>query len=246
MVGSAGPAKTPEVSLLLPTLDEAPCLRVIADGILEALRPYSVEILVIDDDSADGTPQVVRELAATGPFRLLERHGVRGLSSAVLAGIAATVAPVVVVMDADGSHPPELLPALIEPIRSGRAEFVLASRHVPGGDMGRMNGLRRALSGGAALLARPLAGVHDPMSGFFAVRREVLARAKLRPLGFKIGLEILVKCRPRPVLEVPFSFGDRVAGKSKLGRRVIGAYLRHLARLYGWWFTGIGRASSTR
>lgn len=236
----------PGVSVILPTLDEAACLRAIAERIVGALRPYAYEVVVVDDESRDGTPEVVRSLAERGPFRLLERHGVRGLSSAVLDGIAASRGEIVVVMDADGSHPPELLPRIIDPVRLRAAEFVLASRHVPGGDVGEMARGRRALSAGAALLARPLAHVKDPMSGFFAVRRSVLERAPLRPLGFKIGLEILVKCRPSPIEEVPFTFADRIAGESKLGTRVIGAYLRHLARLYAWRVSVVGRASSTR
>ena len=236
----------PDVSVVIPTLDEADCLRAIGDRLVRALAPYRAEILVVDDASDDGTPEVVGELARRGPFQLLERTGTRGLSSAVLDGIARTSGPVVVVMDADGSHPPELLPQLIDPVRAGAAEFVLASRHVPGGDVGDMARGRLLISRGASLLARPLAKVKDPMSGFFAVRREVLARARLRPLGFKIGLEVLVKCRPRPIREVPFTFGDRIAGESKLGHRVIGAYLRHLVRLYGWRIAGVGRASSTR
>jgi dolichol-phosphate mannosyltransferase len=149
-------------------------------------------------------------------------------------------------MDADGSHPPELIPRLVDPVRSGAAEFALASRHIAGGDMGDMNRMRRTISAGASLLARPLAPVKDPMSGFFAVRRTILDRATLRPLGFKIGLEILVKCRPRPIVEIPFVFQERVYGVSKLGSRVIGSYLRHVARLYAWRIAGGTRASRTR
>jgi dolichol-phosphate mannosyltransferase len=236
----------PEVSVLLPTINEAGSLRVIAGPLLAALAPYRSEILVIDDASTDGTAEVVGQLAERGPFRLLERREERGLSSAVLAGIAATTGPIIVVMDADGSHPPELLSRLIDPVRSNAAEFALASRHIPGGDVGQMSATRRAISSGAALLARPLANVKDPMSGFFCVRRDILGRATLRPLGFKIALEILVKCRPRPVVEVPFGFRDRVYGESKLGSRVIGSYLRHVARLYAWRIAGGRAASSTR
>ncbi len=236
----------PEISVVLPTLREAGSLRLIGPRIADALRPYRAEVLVVDDDSGDGTPGAVDELARTGPFRLYTRRGARGLASAVIAGFERTTGPIVAVLDADGNHPPEILPALVEPIRRGEAEFTLASRNVPGGNSGTMRATRRGISGGAALLARPLTGVRDPMSGYFAFRRAVLDRAPLNPVGYKIALEILVKCRPRPVREVPFVFGTRVAGESKLGAGVIGAYLRHLGRLYGYRLAHPGWASSTR
>lgn len=239
-------AEGPEISVVLPTLREAPALRVVGPVLLDVLRPFSAEVLVVDDDSRDGTEGVVAELAEHGPIRLLVRRGKRGLASAVLDGVAATTGRIVVVMDADGSHPPALLPALVAPVRDGAAELVLASRHVPGGDPGDMVRWRRWISDAAGALARPLTGVRDPMSGYFAVRRDVLLRGPLRPLGYKIALEILVKSRPRPVREVPFRFGDRVAGESKLGSLVIGSYLRHLGRLYAFRLSRIGRTSSTR
>ncbi|MGB6442451.1 MAG: hypothetical protein WBF81_04050, partial [Thermoplasmata archaeon] len=105
---------------------------------------------------------------------------------------------------------------------------------------------RRTVSAAARWLARPLTGVRDPMSGFFAVRRSILGRAPLTPVGYKIALEILVKCRPRPYVEVPFAFQPRLAGHSKLGRRVVANYVRHLARLYAFELTPRRRASSTR
>jgi len=137
-------------------------------------------------------------------------------------------------MDADGSHPPETIPSLVDPVRFGQAELVLASRHLPGASSPGLGGFRRLISTGAALLARPLTPVSDPMSGFFALKRCVAERARLEPTGFKIGLEILVRCRPSPVLEVPFRFGSRLAGSSKLGSGQIVRYLRHLSRLYLW------------
>ncbi|EQD49560.1 dolichyl-phosphate beta-D-mannosyltransferase precursor, partial [mine drainage metagenome] len=104
----------------------------------------------------------------------------------------------------------------------------------------------RLLSTGAALLARPLVSVRDPMSGFFALRRSILDRRPLAPIGYKIGLEILVKCRPAPIVEIPIEFRPRLAGESKLARGEIGRYLRHVGRLYGWRLGGPQRASSTR
>ncbi|MCI4330987.1 MAG: polyprenol monophosphomannose synthase [Thermoplasmata archaeon] len=238
----------PAVSVILPTYNERESLRLLAPRLLAALTPYSSEILVVDDDSPDGTGALVEELAHSGPFRRLRRPGRLGLASAVLEGFSKARGRVLVVMDADGSHPPETIPSLVEPILSGDAEFVLASRKLPGGSSPGLRGTRKAISWIASSLARPLTSVSDPMSGFFAVARPVLDRARLTPLGFKIALEVLVKCRPGPLVEVPFCFESRVAGNSKLDRRQIGGFIRHLWRLYVWRASGrvSGRASSTR
>lgn len=235
-----------EVSLVLPTYNERECLERIHDRVDAALAPYRHEVIIVDDQSPDGTADTARRLGETGPYRLLSRPAKSGLSSAVLDGCRLAQGAIVAVMDADGSHPPERLPALIEPIRSGQAEFVLASRRVPGGSEQGLPALRRLVSWGATLLARPLAHVHDPMSGFFAVRRDVLGRAPLTPTGFKVGLEILVKCRPTPALEIPYQFGARLAGESKLGPNTIALYGEHVLRLYRWRFFNGRTASRTR
>src|SRR5580700_991347 len=190
-----------EVSVVIPTLHEREAIGLLAPRIAEALRPYRYEVVVVDDDSGDGTAEEVQRIAAQLPWRLYVRRGERGLASAVILGI-----------DADGSHPPEVLPSLIQPVLAGTAEMTIASRNVPGGSSPGLVGSRRALSRGAAVLARPLTSVKDPMSGFFAVRRDVLVRGQLEPLGYKIVLEILVKCRPSPTLEIPFVFAARSAG----------------------------------
>ncbi len=236
-----------EVSVVIPTYNERGALRLLDPRLRMALAGFDAEIVVVDDASPDGTAQLVRDLTETGGrYRLIERSGRLGLASAVLEGFERSVGTSIAVMDADGSHPPELLPGLLDPIRTERAEFVLASRWVRGGSAPGLVGTRRAVSWGAAVLARPLVSVKDPMSGFFAFRRRVLSRAQLAPVGFKIGLEIMVKCRPDPVWEVPFRFDVRVAGKSKLGRGEVGGYLRHLARLYLWRLGQVGRTSNTR
>jgi dolichol-phosphate mannosyltransferase len=235
-----------EISLVLPTYNERECVERLHDRIEAALRPYRHEMIVVDDNSPDGTADVVRGLAATGPYRLVSRPRRAGLSSAVLDGCHVAEGRIVVVMDADGSHPPELLPELIRPIQTGQAEFALGSRRVRGGSDEGLRAVRWLMSWMATAPARALTWVHDPMSGFFAVRRDVLDRAQLMPTGFKVALEILVKCRPHPIVEVPFHFGRRLAGESKLGPLVIALYGRHLMRLYRWRFLDGGRASSTR
>jgi dolichol-phosphate mannosyltransferase len=235
-----------EVSLVLPTYNERQCVEQLHDRIEAALQPYRYEVIVVDDNSPDGTADVVRGMTATRPYRLVSRPGRAGLSSAVLDGCHVAGGRIVVVMDADGSHPPEVLPELIRPIQAGQAEFTLGSRRVRGGSDEGLGAVRWLTSWMATVPTRGLTRVRDPMSGFFAVRRDVLDRAHLTPTGFKVGLEILVKCHPRPVVEIPFRFGERLAGQSKMRPVVIASYGRHLMRLYRWRFLDGGRASSTR
>jgi dolichol-phosphate mannosyltransferase len=236
----------PDVSVVIPTLNERDSVGLLAPRIASALHDVSYEVVVVDDDSSDGTAAEVERIATEMPWRIHVRHGERGLASAVILGMHDAVGRVIVGIDADGSHPPEAIPALIAPILDGRAEMTVASRNVAGGSAPGLATGRRVLSWGASLLARPLTSVKDPMSGYFAVRRDVLARAGLAPIGYKIVLEILVKCRPSPVLEVPYVFGSRLAGESKLGSGEVGRYVQHLGRLYAWSATGRKRASTTR
>ncbi|MCI4363290.1 MAG: polyprenol monophosphomannose synthase [Thermoplasmata archaeon] len=235
-----------ELTVLLPTYNERAALEMLAARLEAASGAWESEILVVDDSSPDGTSAWVRNRASSGRWRLLERPGRAGLASAVLDGFRLAQGDVIAVMDADGSHPPESLAALVEPIRRKEAEMTVGSRHIPGGSDLGLQGTRRLISGGAALLARPVARSTDPMSGFFALDRRILDRAALAPVGYKIGLEVLVKCRPSPVLEVPFRFSRRVAGESKLGGVEILHYVRHLIRLYRWKISASHLASSTR
>ena len=235
-----------EVSVILPTLQEHDALALLRTRIDAALSGYAAEVIVVDDDSRDGTIELLASWLPPPPHRLVLRRGVRGLGSAVVEGFRAAQGSIVVVMDADGSHPPEVLPKLIEPIRRGDAAFVLGSRLVPGGSAPGLSLTRGLISRSARRLSRPLTAVSDPMSGFFAVRRSDLPMDQLAPIGYKIALEVLVKGRPAPVVEVPFEFGPRLAGRSKLDRRQMGLYLRHLARLYLWRARGRGRAFRTR
>ncbi len=236
----------PSFSVVLPTYNERRSLEILEPRLRAAVGGFGGEIVVVDDNSPDGTAALVAELARRGTFVLLERAARLGLASAVLEGIGHAGSEVVAVMDADGSHPPELLPALVSPIRDGRAEFVLASRHLPGARSEGLTGVRRVISRGAQALARPLTPVSDPMSGFFAFDRRILSRATLAPTGYKIALEVLVRCRPRPVLEVPYAFAPRLAGESKLGGDQLRQYLRHLGRLYAFRLFGARRAATTR
>lgn len=235
----------PRISVILPTYNERESLEILRPQLFAALAPLNAEIVVVDDHSPDGTAAFARSLEGPVPISVLERPAKLGLASAVLDGFGRARGAILVVMDADGSHPPETVPRLVAAIEAG-AEFALGSRWVRGGSGRGLSWWRRIISSGARVLARPIARVRDPMSGFFAVRREILARGPLTPIGYKIGLEILVKCRPHPIVEVPLDFRPRVAGVSKLGTGEIGNYVRHVAQLYWWRLFGRSRASRTR
>jgi dolichol-phosphate mannosyltransferase len=230
----------PEISLIIPTLNEAENLPLLIPRIAAAMAGRSYEILIVDDNSRDATPAVCEELAHTYPVRLITREQPKdGLSGAVLRGMAMARGDSLVVMDADLQHPPEKLPALLEPLDSKQADFVLGSRYVPGGSTGGEWSLFRKINSQAAtLLARPFSGTtHDPMSGFFALKRQTYQQAqRLTPLGYKIGLELMCKCRVKNVREIPIHFAERTRGKSKLTFKEQVRYAEHLSRLYDFTF----------
>jgi dolichol-phosphate mannosyltransferase len=230
----------PLISVIVPTYREAESLPALIDR-LAALRSTSLpslELLIVDDDSQDGTESLIAQRA--DPWvRLIVRKTERGLSAAVLAGLAQARGEYLVVMDADSSHPPEVIPTMIAAIDDG-AEFVVGSRYVAGGSTPDNWGILRVVNSRiATYLARPLTRVSDPMSGFFALPRRVLSRAESpSPLGYKIGLELLVRCGCKDVREIPIHFANRLHGNSKLtlGQQLL--YLRHLGRLYRFKLVG--------
>ena len=190
------------------------------------------EIVIIDDNSPDGTGSFAEELGERFDVKVVHRAGKLGLSTAVMEGFERASGDLLVVMDADLSHPPEAIPQMVEKIRSGSAQMVVGSRYVKGGKVENWPIHRRLVSKGATLLARGLTKVKDPMSGFFALERRVIDGVELNPIGYKIGLEILVKGKYERVEEVPITFADRKAGKSKLGASVYLKYIDHCIRLY--------------
>jgi dolichol-phosphate mannosyltransferase len=227
------PEAPPDVTVVLPTYNERDSLPSLLRALGEVLprQGFRSEVLVVDDDSPDGTAEVARSMPMPVPLTVRVRKGERGLASAILLGLREARGRVAVVMDADGSHPVGTVPPLARAILGREAEMALASRYMRGGETRDWPLGRRLISHGATFLARPLTSARDPMSGFFAVDRSILDRTSLDPVGYKIALEILVRSRPFPIKEVPFVFTERSVGQSKMGTREIARYLRHLGRL---------------
>jgi len=229
-----------EVSIVVPTLNEAANLPALMRRIDATMAGRSYEVLIVDDSSTDDTYDVCSTLSREYPLHLFVRtKPENGLSGAVLYGLARARGNLLLVMDADLQHPPEQIPDLLGPLERNEAEFVIGSRYVAGGSTdGKWGALRRLNSWVATFLARPFAGhTRDPMSGFFALSRETYERAgRLNPIGYKIALELMCKCRVRKVCEVPIHFGIREAGESKLSVRQQVRYLDHLSRLYDFSF----------
>ena len=231
--------EAPQVSVVLPTYCEAESLPSLVPVIVSELGRAGLrcEIVIVDDDSPDGTEAVALKLAEQYPVRVERRRGVRGLATAVLRGVTLSRAPVCVVMDADGSHPVSALPEMVRLIAEDKADVVVGSRHVPGGGSRDWPLSAQLKSQLAASLAFGLTSLTDPTTGLMAVKRELVQRLiaadALDPVGWKIVLEVVVKAAPLRVAEVPIVFEDRALGQSKQSLRVYGQYLAHLAKLYG-------------
>ncbi len=233
-------APVPRVSIIVPAFREAPNIQSLVERAFSATRAAGIdsELIIVDDDSNDGTESVVGQLEQGYPVRLIVRKGVRGLSSAVLTGFECARADRFVVLDADLQHPPEMIPELVRRLDEPGCDFVLATRYRgEGGIDSDWPMWRRLGSTFATLLARPLASLSDPMSGYFGIDRTVWRRAaKLDPVGYKIALELYVKCRCRNPAEVPIRFATRKAGHSKAGLYEGLRYLQHLFGLYRFRF----------
>ena len=224
----------PSLSIVVPTFLEAESLPRLVPALIEALEPegHRPEIIVVDDGSTDGTPDVARRLARSDPVRLIERRGRRGLATAVIEGFDAARADVLVVLDADGSHPVSAVPKLVEAVRGGEAAIAVGSRHVAGGGFREWPLFCRLKSRFAAFFARGLTDLRDPTSGLMALRRDLYETLELDPIGWKIVLEVVVRAAPAPWVEIPIVFETRTHGVSKQTPWILMQYLRHCARLY--------------
>lgn len=221
------------ISIIIPTYKERDNITPLIERIHANLNSHHYEIVIVDDNSNDGTAELVATLSQKYPVRIIVRTNKRGLASAVVDGIAQSTSEAVIVMDADLQHPPEVLPEIVKALQAH--DFVMASRYVKGGSPGKWTLSRRIVSFVANLMALPLAfKINDRMSGFFGFKRAVVNTETLSPTGWKIGLEILVRSKFKSPTEVPFTFTTRARGESKLSRRIILQYLQQLIDLYSF------------
>ena len=222
------------IDVVIPTFHEVENVGPLVERLRRVRNTHGLSLYVtfVDDNSQDGIDEAVRELGENW-VQLIVRKSERGLSTAVIHGIERTRHEFIVVMDADLSHPPERIPDLIRELREG-SDFVVGSRYVEGGSTDDNWGFLRWLNSRVAtLLARPFTKIKDPMSGFFALRRSTFEGARdLNPIGYKIGLELIVKCRCKRVTEIPIHFEDRIHGESKLTFAEQLRYIQHIRRLY--------------
>ena len=218
-------------SIVVPTYKEAENIIPLTERIDYSLKKAKIayEIVIVDDDSDDGISDIVNKIGTKYNIKIKIRKNEKGLASAVIEGIKISNGDIITVMDADLSHPPEKIPELVQKITDENADFVIGSRFVAGGSMSHFNFYRRLNAWISKTLARPFTKINDPMAGFFAFPKKILKKnVKLNPLGFKIGLELLVKTDPKKILEIPIEFKERLHGESKLSLKEQLNYLLHL------------------
>ncbi len=244
-----GPVPPLKFGVVIPTLNEAGNMPTLLNRLRSALDPVKIdyELIVVDDDSTDGTADVVGEIAKQDPrVRILVRKGQRGLAGAVIHGWANTDASLLGVIDADLQHPPEVLPELLNAVLKDK-DIAIASRYATNTNdsVREWSKVRHLISRASTLATAPLqrknVRIKDPMSGFFVVRRACIEGIDLQPQGFKILLEILVKGRIQSAVEVPFHFATRQSGKSKADFRVALHYFTLLGKLSRYAIFGSGQ-----
>jgi dolichol-phosphate mannosyltransferase len=223
-----------KISLIIPTYNEKDNIVPLVERVHQALSGYDYEILLVDDNSKDGTIEAATSLAARFPVKVIVRREERGLATAVVHGLKHAAGNIVAVMDADLQHPPEVLPGLVRAMENG-ADMAIASRYIKGGGCPDWGLSRRVISKAALLVSHLLLPatrrVKDPLSGFFMFRREKVDADRLKPSGYKISLEIMLVGNFQRVVEVPYIFEDRSAGKSKLRPQQQIDYLKHVFSL---------------
>jgi dolichol-phosphate mannosyltransferase len=223
-------------SIVIPTYNEAGGIERLLRALDEVFKANGLdgELIVVDDNSPDGTGAIVDRLSAELPVRCLHRPGKLGLSSGVIDGwkYARPESVALGAMDADFSHDINILPKMVAALASGQYGLAIGSRYVKGGGITNWPAKRIITSKVACWLARPLTNVKDITSGYFLVKREALDGVHLDPIGFKIGLEVVAKAHYGRALEIPYVFTDRIVGESKLNQKEIFNYLKQLRKLY--------------
>jgi dolichol-phosphate mannosyltransferase len=234
------------VSVVVPTYNERDRIERLVTEVFQALEHAGLpgEMVVVDDNSPDGTGALAEALAASFRIKTVHRAGKLGLGGAVMAGFGAAGGDVLVVLDGDLSHPPAAIPDLVAVRRGLGVDMVVGSRYVAGGGWQNWPRRRLILSRTACLMARPLTPIRDAMSGLFALRREAIEGVRIASAGFKIGLELQMRGRIRSVAEVPYTFVDRQSGTSKMSTGEGMNYLKQLGMLYGMRLTGQVRPPS--
>ena len=221
------------VSVILPTYNESENIKLIVPQIFDVLTTSGLkgEVIIVDDNSPDGTAETGRLLARDYPLKVHVRKDERGLATAVMKGFELASGDICVVLDADLSHPVDKIAEMVKPILEGKCDATVGSRYTNGGGCEDWPFMRRFISKFSGLLARGLTRLSDPTSGFMAIRKDSLKGVRLDPVGWKIVLEAIVKSKAR-LYEVPIIFSDRQRGESKLDTRVQAQYVVHLWRLY--------------
>ena len=238
-------------SIVIPTYNESEnILKLISE--IEKNLPTNdfTEVIVVDDNSPDGTGKLVENYITKERFKteeknsshtknhilkVVHRTGKEGLIPAILDGVRQSSGTNVLIMDADFSHPPEVIPKMMSELKRNPNSIVIGSRYIEGGKVVGWPARRKILSKGASTLARlglNVKNVKDPMSGLFALPRELIQNISIATKGYKILLEILVKNKEIPVIEVPYTFTDRQSGKSKMSYNVIVNYAEAIWQLY--------------
>ena len=233
--------QSPQVSIIIPTYNESQNIV----GILKSIReniPKGIytETIVVDDNSPDGTAKIVEDYIssikkiAENTIDVIHRKAKHGLSSAILNGIQNAKGETIVVMDSDFSHPPQIIPKMIEALKQYQCDLVVASRYITGGNIKGWTIKRKLMSKIATVIAKKGLGVKikDPMSGFFAFKKNIIKELNFDALGYKFLLEILVKTKGINVKEIPYTFENRKFDSSKLDSSTIIDYFKSVCKLY--------------
>ena len=229
-----------QVSVIIPTFNESENICNVLESLKEYMPKVDIEAIVVDDNSPDGTGKIVEEYVksmrdiAGYSVSIIHRKAKNGLSSAIIDGLKKSSADTVVVMDSDLSHPPQIIPKMLETLKQTQCDIVVASRYVTGGAINGWTLKRKLMSKVATKIAKKGLGItsSDPMSGFFAFRRKITDGLKFDAIGYKILLELLVKTKGVKVEEVPYTFTNRKFGSSKLDTSTIIDYCKSVWKLY--------------